>query len=1361
MKPSDLNSTDDPPEAPAPDGPGPVGLVPNAPDPDTIGPDTVGPDAVGPDAFDDLGRRVDRAMQSDRFRLRRALHSVRTIQRSGRPLDGRVDRLASQIDRSVALRDWRQANRPRCTFDLDLPILACRDEIAAAIRDHQVVVICGETGSGKSTQLPKICLDMGRGIDGMIGHTQPRRVAARTIAARLADELGTTIGQHVGFQIRFTDTTKPETFVKLMTDGILLAETQTDRFMDRYDTLIIDEAHERSLNVDFLLGYLKRILPKRPDLRLIITSATIDSAAFAQHFAGGGHAGAGSVAVPVLEVSGRTYPVEVRYRPPQPDEEGEEPSLADSIAQGINELCREGPGDILVFLPTERDILEVAKLLRSRVAAGLGPIQILPLYARLSIAEQNKVFQASGQRRVVLATNVAESSLTVPGIRYVIDTGTARISRYSPRSKVQRLPIEPVSQASANQRQGRCGRLGPGICLRLFSEQDYLSRDRYTTPEIRRTNLAAVILQMLALRLGAVDAFPFLDPPRPDAVNDGYKTLFELGAIDEHRQLTEMGRQLSRLPIDPRIGRMILASVEEGCVPEILIIAAALEIHDPRDRPADKQKQADERHVQFQHEESDFLGYLKLWDFYHALREKLSRSQLQKACRQNFLSLMRLHEWQDVHRQLRQLVDERISTRRTGGSGPAQPDHSRRDNYDAIHRAVLCGLLSNIATRRERNEYEGGGGTSFFLWPGSGAFAARPPWVVAGELVETSRRYLRTVARIDPGWIERAAAHLLKRSYHDPFWSRKSSTVLAYEKVTLFGLTIVAGRRCPYGVHDPVIARQLFVQHALVEGDFDSQPAFLVANRKLIADLQSLGAKSRTSDYLIGESAQFAFYEQRLAKGIFDAASLNRWLKSASPEEKDRLRMTEADLISGGAGHSHRDFPDELKAGSLRLGIEYRFEPGERDDGLTVTVPREGVPQLPPQSLEWLVPGKLEEKLTALIRSLPKTLRRSLIPAPDVARRAAAELEFAQGDLLLMAARVLSQIAGEPIPASAFDLDKLPPHLRINVRVVDDQGQVVCEGRDLAALLKELGVERSAESTLIEDTGWQQDGLTAWTFGELPARVPVRRGGIGMDAFPAILDQGSGVSLRLVATQNAAERLTRAGARRLFCIAEQRELKSQVRWLPRLGELEVLASTMHQTRPLRLQLMDLLADLAFVSTHPLPRSAEQFEAARQRGRAALPIMIQDIARLLGPLLDQYQQVRVELQDAKAPAWNVAVSDVRSQLAQLIRDNFLAETPWIRLLHFPRYFQGMAVRLAKLRTAGPQRDRESQLLLQPHLERYVQVGDPAETGHCDPELEEYRWMLEEFRISLFAQQLGTATKISPQRLDKQWEKIGSR
>ncbi len=1287
-----------------------------------------------------LARQLEQAMQVDRHRLQRTLRGLEQAARDGRVDEQRLARLTEELQRSIELRQRRAASRPTCNFNLDLPILARRDEIAAAIREHAVVVVCGDTGSGKSTQLPKICLEMGRGISALIGHTQPRRVAARTIAARLSDELKSPLGEHVGFQIRFTDTTQPHTFIKLMTDGILLAEIPSDRLLDRYDTLIIDEAHERSLNIDFLIGYLKTILPRRRDLRVIITSATIDARSFAAHFS------TPEQSVPVIEVSGRTYPVEVRYRPPQVADEDDEPlSLADQIAQAAAELTREGPGDILAFLPTERDILDVAKRLRGRSLTGSKPLQILPLYGRLSIAEQNKVFQPTGQRRLVLATNVAESSLTVPGIRYVIDTGTARISRYSPRSKVQRLPIEPISRASADQRQGRCGRLGPGICIRLFAEKDYQSRDAYTTPEIRRTNLAAVILRMLALQLGKVDEFPFLDPPRADAIHDGYKTLFELGAVDERRSLTEIGRQLSRLPIDPRLGRMILAAHQEGCLHEMLIIASALEVQDVRDRPLEKQKQADEAHAKLAHEESDFLTYLNLWDFYHGLRERLSRGQIRHACQQNFLSEVRLREWQDVHRQLLQFA--------TQGGMKTSP---RRNNPESIHRALLCGLLSNLALRRDGQEYEGAGGTTFLLWPGSAAFARPPKWIVAGELVETSRRYLRTVGRIQPEWIEPLAAHIVKRSYTDPFWSRKSGTVLANEKVTLFGLTIVAGRRQPYGPHDPVTARRLFVEHALVEGDFQSEPPFLKHNRELLRELQSLGAKSRATDYLIGDGAQYAFYDARLPEDVYDAASLTRWLKSTPRDEVDQLRMSLHDLLGQSNAHDPREFPDHLQTGSLALEIDYRFQPGEEDDGLTIAVPKDGLPQLDPRRLEWLVPGRVEEKLTALIRTLPKSIRRSFIPAPEVASRAAARMPFAEGDFLTVAAQTLSQLCGEPLAARDFQLDKLPQHLRMNVRVVDDAGQPLAEGRDLQALAEQVGVTGPTTNQVITDEAWERDGIKTWDFGDLPTSVTIRRGDFVLEAYPALLDASDAVSLRLVTTRGAAEAQTREGVRRLFCLAEQRELKAQVHWLPRIDQLQLFAAGLRHGRDLREQLIELLAELAFLRGQPLPRDATAFEAMRKRGRKQLPQAASDLARLVAALLERYHEVQVRLNATTAPAVAVSVADIRKHLAELTYPGFWCDTPWDWLQHYPRYLQSLVVRLDKLGTGGGPRDRQIMQELAPFQERYdARLATEGLSEASGAALDEYRWMLAEYRVSLFAQQLGTAIKISPQRLEKQW------
>jgi ATP-dependent helicase HrpA len=1310
-------------------------------------------------------------MQADRFRLRRTLKWLEQAKQEGKPIDRKLNQLVSDLRRSVELCERRQRNVPRSNFDLDLPILAKRDEIAEAIREHQVVVVCGETGSGKSTQLPKICLDIGRGVDGLIGHTQPRRVAARTIAARLAEELGSSIGEHVGYQIRFKDTTKPETYIKLMTDGILLAETQGDRFLDRYDTIIIDEAHERSLNVDFLIGYLKRLLPKRRDLRVIITSATIDAESFAEHFATAGEE------VPIVEVSGRTYPVEVRYRTLElGNEEEDPPTLADQIGAAATELCREGPGDILAFLPTERDILEVSKVLRGRSFAGGKKTHVLPLYARLSVAEQNKVFQSSGQRRIVLATNVAESSLTVPGIRYVVDSGTARISRYAARSKVQRLPIESVSKASADQRKGRCGRIGPGICIRLYSAQDFESRDQYTTPEIRRTNLASVILQMLSLRLGSVDEFPFLDPPRPEAVNDGYKTLFELGAIDDRRQLTGIGKQLSRLPIDPRIGRMILAASEEGCLHAMLIIAAALELQDPRDRPVEKQKQADEKHAHFAHEESDFLSYLKLWDFYHGVRQKLSHSQLRKACQQNFLSAARLREWTDIHRQLLQLANEsglKVVQRRgresfspdavleatTRGNGEKDSRPLERDDYDAIHRALLCGLLSNVALRRDNYEYEGSGGTNFFVWPGSSAFAKAPKWIIGGELVETSRRYIRTVARIDPKWIEPLAEHLVKRSYNDPFWSRKSGTVLAHEKVTLFGLTIVAGRRSPFGNHDPKTARHLFIQHALVEGDWNAAPKFFGHNRKLLEQVESLGAKSRSTSFIVGDSAQYAFYDARLPEDVFDTDSLNRWLKAAGRDGDSQLKMTQADLVDDSDDHDPAAFPDALHTGSLNLEIDYRFQPREEDDGLTITVPHDGLPQLDERRLEWLVPGRVEEKLTALIRSLPKRLRRSLIPAPDIANKAAASITFAEGDFLNVAAATLSKLGDEKISGQDFQLEKLPHHLRMNVRVIDDSGEVLAEGRELQDLREKLGIESAALTNVISDSQWERDGITRWDFGELPESVTVRRGEFVMEAYPTLIDCGDSVSLRLLTTRDGSLRQGHAGLRRLFCLVEHRELKSQVHWLPRIEQLQLFASTLPHSRDLREQLIDLLADLSFMQGRPIPRNEEVFTGACKVGRKQMLLAVQDVGKLMVPIFERYHEVQVKLEEVVSPNCQDSLTDIRNQLASLTREGFLVDTPWSWLQHYPRYLQGIADRVEKLRTGGGARDRQAMAEVTPHLERYDEqiAGDHSDDAN-NAALVEYRWMLEEFRVSLFAQQLGTSIKVSPQRLEKQWAKV---
>lgn len=1294
--------------------------------------------------LDELEAQLPRVMQADRHSLRKLATSIERAQRAGQPVERNLARFTQLLDHSLARYEARARRRPAFSYDPELPITDRREEIIAALRDEQVVVVCGETGSGKSTQLPKMCLEAGLGTAGLIGHTQPRRIAARSIAARLAEELGSAVGGSVGFKIRFTDTVRDETFVKLMTDGILLAETQQDRFLEQYDAIIIDEAHERSLNIDFLLGYLRRLLPKRRELRVIITSATIDAARFAEHFQTAGRP------APVLEVAGRTYPVETRYRPVA-DDEADDESLPRRIAAALDELYAEGPGDVLVFLPTERDIRETARQLRGWSQQRGERPEILPLYARLSAADQNRVFRPGSARRVVLATNVAESSLTVPRIRYVIDTGTARISRYSPRSKVQRLPIEAVSQASADQRQGRCGRIGPGICVRLYSDEDYLGRDRYTTPEIRRTNLASVILRMLALRLGEIDEFPFLEPPTAEAVRDGYRTLFEIGAIDEQRRLTELGRRMSRLPVDPRIARMILAADRERCLADVLIIASSLEIQDPRLRPADKEALADERHAAFSNAGSDFLAYLTMWDFFHQLKADLSRNRFRKACQQNFLSWNRLHEWQEIHRQLRQLVKD-------GGFEMAP----RCDDPAKIHRALLTGLLANVAQRIDTREFLGAGGSKSYLWPGSVLVSQKPKWLMAAEVIETSRRYLRTAARIDPKWIEPLAGHLVKRQFTDPHWSKKRETVLALEKVTLFGLPIVAGRHTPYARINRAKTRQLFIQHGLVEGDYDCPFEFFHHNQALIVRLASFGAKARTATYLVPDAEQFAFYEARLPHEVCDGVSLRRWIKHASAEELADLKMTAEQFLPEGRVEPDEDsFPDGLRAGGLQLQLEYRFAPGEADDGMSFALPREALAQLDDERLQWLVPGLLPEKIAALIRGLPKSLRRSLIPAPDTAREAIRRMPFGEGPFLATLGATLSDIAGEPIPGDAFDLDKLPAHLRINVQVVDDEGTIVAQDRDLARLRASLGVTQSADANAgeIADERWNRTGITQWDFDALPESIELLRGGMKIRAFPALRDNGDSVQLLLLDQRQAAIRATHAGVRRLYVFRERRELRNQVEWLPDLNRLELIYATLGQPRTLRQQLTDLLAERAFLEGIEMPRNATAFEEAIRRSRERMLQVVAETTKLIEPLLAAYQKVRLELDGRPPRSGEAAWADMQTQLAELTSDDFLVETPWEQLVNLPRYLQGMLVRVDRLRTGGAARDAQGMHELAPYLAACRERRDVHyQRGVIDGELTAFRWMLEEFRISLFAQQLGTATRVSPKRLDAQWKRV---
>ena len=1287
-------------------------------------------------------------MGGERPRLRGLMRRIEQAARQGKPHDRNLTRLEQELEESIERRQRRRANVPRVTYPSDLPISERREEIATAIQDHQVVVVCGETGSGKSTQLPKICLELGRGIDGLIGHTQPRRIAARTLARRVAEELNTTPGREVGFKIRFTDATQPETYIKLMTDGILLAETQRDRMLTAYDTLIIDEAHERSLNIDFLLGYLKQLLPKRPDLKVIITSATIDPQKFAAHFAN-----SRGEPVPIIEVSGRTYPVEVRYRPIEADDSDRQTG-SDAVKRGIMGALDElaGAGDTLVFLPTERDIRDMGKALRGADVKG----EVLPLYSRLSTAEQDRVFRPtsrrSGGRRIVLATNVAETSLTVPGIRCVIDTGTARISRYSARSGVQRLPIEPIAQSSADQRKGRCGRIAEGICIRLYSEEDYLGRETFTPPEILRTNLASVILQMKALGLGEVRDFPFVDPPRPGAIRDGYETLFELGAIEDTGELTDIGRKLSSLPVDPRIGRMILAADTENCVSDILIIAAALESQDPRLRPAEQQQAADASHAQFADNTSDFLSYLKLWDFYHGLKEKLSRSQLDRACRQNFLSPARLREWTDIHRQLRDMTQSLgIRVR------------ARRGEADPIHRALLTGLLSNIAMRGDGFEYIGGGGKKLFLWPGSALFEAKPRWIMAAELVETSRLYARTVARIQPTWIEPIARHLVKRSYSQPHWQPESGHVAAFERVSLHGLTIVPRRQVHYGPIDPSAARQLFIHHALVSGESNLRAPFLENNRKLIEQVEKVEAKARRRDLLADEQARYAYYDQRVPPGIYDLPTFNKWRKQAERSNARLLFMTEADLLRESSVEVTRQaFPDSIRMGSVTLPLTYHLEPGAAEDGVTVTCPLAAVGQLERTRLDWLVPGLIREKVMQMIRSLPRAIRKHFVPAPEFADQVVDRIEYGVGSLREAVAAALSNLSGQPIEPAAFNDESLPSHLRMNIHVIDEVGKITARSRDLDDLRQQLGPQSVDEPVTSGDDRWHRDGITLWDFGELPEQVTVRQGGHRLPRYPAIVDRGESVSLRLVDSVARAQRETRAGVRRLLAMQVGREVRHHVEQTSGMQTAAMnLASKLDGTA-LKRQVVDLVVDRAFLADQPAVTDAAEFEHRLNAGWNRIAQAADEVGRQIVAIAQAYQQASLAMADLpQKQTWQYARVDVTQQIALLMAGDFLSATPWNWLVQYPRYLVAVDRRLRKLRNGGMARDAKQYAALLPHWRRCLEQYERHQKQRINvgPELERYRWMVEEFRVSLFAQDLGTSVPVSVKRLENQWRQTG--
>jgi len=1291
----------------------------------------------------ELADRIERTMLRDQWRLRQSLSSIEHFQRKNQPFDRSLSRLLAELEASETRFRRRAETLPSFKYDNQLPIFDKRQEIIEALHAHQVLVVCGETGSGKSTQLPKICLEAGRGIAGMIGHTQPRRIAARSVADRVSEELGTRRGEAVAFKIRFTDTSSPRTLIKLMTDGILLAETQSDRFLNQYDTIIIDEAHERSLNIDFLLGYLKRLLPSRPELRVIITSATIDADRFACFLGTNDHP------APVIQVSGRTYPVEIRYRPPA-SEQGEEVDWQRATADACEELIRESPGDILVFMPTERDIRETARVLQGRQLGGPGhPIEILPLFGRLSEREQHRVFEGHSGQRIVIATNVAESSLTVPGITSVVDPGTARISRFSTVSQVQRLPVEPISQASANQRAGRCGRIGPGVCVRLYSAEDFSSRDAYTAPEIQRTNLASVLLQMKALKLGKVGEFPFLEPPTPGAVRAGLKILFELNAIDEREELTETGRAMARLPVDPRIARMILAAEDEQCLEELLIIASALEQRDPRDRPLDKQQAADTAHQQFRHERSDFMSLLKLWDFYSDLEEKLSSSKLRKACLQNFLSYNRMREWKELHRQLREIVIDH-------GIKPTP----RRNQEDAVHRAILSGVLANIAQRSESGEYTGAGGQKFFIWPGSVAVSSKPKWIMAGELVETTRRFARMVAPIQPQWVERLAGHLLKKTYSEPHWDSRSASVKAFEKVLLFGLPIVPRRECRYGHVDSRLSREMFLQHALVEGDFETPGEFFKQNARLKQELADWQAKVRQGVRFLGEAAEYDFYNQRVPADVFDGPLFERWRKQIEAQHPRLLWMSREDLIADeDAAPRPAAFPDQLKIGTMQLPVEYHLEPGSADDGVTLIVPPEGLNQLSAENLAWLVPGLLEEKITALIKTLPKQLRILFVPIPETAAELARTLEYGKGDLLTKLAEGLRQRSGEYVPVEAFEAARIPEHLKFNVRVMDQNGKILASGRDLQELKSRQQQQHSRAVQQISDQKWQKSGMTSWNFGTLPEQVELVRNGVTVVAFPMLVAEDNGIALQLADTPQRARSATRRALVRLFLLSDEKKITEQVKHLPRMDQISVQALALPDGKQFRRHLAWRLAESALFRDNAIPRSETEWNQRLKQARGLISIAAQDVAAVLEPLLNEAGQIRRLVERKHPPALVPLIRDLQQQYLSLVFPGFPAAVPMNWFQHYPRYLQAMRHRFEKATTGGFQKDRKFQEQIAPHLRRMEHAcGQLGDDWISFPKLVDFRFLLEEFRVSLFAQHLRTAVSVSEKRLNELWKEL---
>jgi len=1284
----------------------------------------------------DLHRLVDNCMRADQHALRRQIKTLVAPEAEAE----KVSAWRARVDASQAKREARSAVVPVPEWP-DLPIVEHRQAILTALKANQVVIVCGETGSGKTTQLPKMCLELGRGQAGFIGHTQPRRIAARSVAARLAEELKTSVGETVGFKIRFTDQVKDTSLIKLMTDGILLAEIQKDPFLTQYDTIIIDEAHERSLNIDFLLGYLKQLLPKRRDLKLIITSATIDPERFAKHFDN----------APIIMAQGRTYPVEVRYEPIEDDSEAlDDSDTSLAVMAACESLLKEQKHDVLVFMTGERDIREQVDVFRRHApnSKWLRGVEVIPLYSRLSNAEQNKVFQAHTKPRIIISTNVAETSLTVPGIRSVVDTGFARVSRYSVRTKVQRLPIERISQASANQRMGRCGRTAPGICVRLYSEEDFESRSEFTEPEILRTNLSSVILQMATLNLGSIDQFSFLEAPDGKFINDGYRNLQELNAIDNKRKLTKLGRRIARLPIDPRLARMLIAAADEGAVSEVLTIVSALSVQDPRERPFEKRGAADEQHAEFNDEKSDFMAWLNLWNFVSVQKKQLSNSQFRKMCKQRFLSPMRVQEWFEVRKQLATLCKEL-----------KLPLNSTESQYDNIHRALLAGLLGNVAMKADQHDYLGTRNRRLKIFPGSGLFKKGPKWFMAGEIAETSQLFARQVAGIQVEWVEQLAEHLLKRSYRDAHWQKKAGTVGAWEQSTLYGLVINPKKRVNYSPINPVESREIFIRDALVGGVLQTKGDFHRHNQALLDEVTTLEDKSRRRDIVVDPEELVRFYDGVIPEGVTTAKSFETFRVEFEASNARGLYYTREQLLKDDEVEvSDRDFPNQLDLGGMVLPLRYHFAPGEVDDGVSLMCPVDVLNRVPVALVEWLVPGMLEEKVTLLIKGLPKSLRRNFVPAPDFANAAVSSMNHGEGVLLQQLSSQLQRMTGATIGSSDWDLSGLPEHLKMRFNVIDADGKVVDAGRDLAKL-QATWLDHVEESLLnFSDNSIEQDQVSDWNFGDLPESVDIEKAGITMQGYPALQKTDDGVALKLFATPGAAAQSMPSGLTALY----RQSLKDEIRYLQRkLPGIDVLCLRFAPFGTKK-QLIDDIIEAAlfdvFVKDKPAVRSRDAWLASLDAGRKDLVPVAGDMCKILERVFEEHRQVAKRIEGSVSLSWIEAVKDIKVQVQSLLFPGFVTATGLPRLQRLPVYFEGMHRRLLAIDQA-PDKDRRRRSEFAPVWEEFQSI---ASERADDPEWHrtwlEIRWAFEELRISLFAQELGTKEKVSVSRLENRIKKL---